>query len=162
MSTEFSDVYKLFFNKIQKDSDFFMYNNVPVEDALIIAKQRSKDYLIESVSKLILSCTPDIDFTYFNEDTEIFNETLTFIEKDLLANLMFEMYLEKDMTLLKALSVNLSPKDLNVFSPANERKTFMDMLKDIKKENIKMIKKYIARDRLTGKLKQINHSLYEV
>ena len=34
MSTSFSAIYELFFDKIQKDADFFMYNNVDAEEAL--------------------------------------------------------------------------------------------------------------------------------
>lgn len=160
MSTLFSDIYPLFFDKIQKDADFFMYNNITVEEALEIAKSRSKGYLVESVSKLVLNCTPDINFTDFDTITEIFSPTLTFIEMDILASLMYEMYLDKDMVLLKALANNLSPKDMNVFSPANERKTFVDMLKFLKTENMKMIKKYASRDRLTNALKQIDYASY--
>lgn len=175
MSTLFSDIYQLFFDKIQKDAEFFMYNNVDVEEALEIATSRSKGYLIESISKLVLNCTPDINFTDFDLDVSTtagtppvttvttpahFNNTLTFIEQDILASLMYEMYYDKDMVLLKALSNNLSPKDMNVFSPGNERKTFMDMLIFIKKENIKMLKNYTSRDRLTSELKQIDYASY--
>ena len=174
MSTEFSDINKLFFDKIQKDADFFMYNDVLVADALVIAENRAEGYLIESVSKLVLSCTPDIDFTDFTLAVSTttgtppvttttpahFNITLTFVEKDLLANLMFEMYLEKDMAILRALSVNLSPKDMNVFSPANERKTFIEMLKVVENKNVKLIKQYASRDRLTNALKQIDYASY--
>lgn len=161
MSTLFSDIYQLFFDEIQKDPDFFKYNNVDPEEALEIATSMSKGYLIESISKLILSCIPDIDFTDFDKDTETFEPDLTFIEKDLLAKLMFEKFIDKDMVKLKVFQTNLSPKDLNVFSPANERKTFIDMLKFIKKENIKLIKSYSSKDRITGKLKQIDFASYE-
>lgn len=170
MSTEFSDINELFFDKIQKDADFFMYNNVDPEEALEIAESRAEGYLIESVSKLVLSCTPTIDFTDFDLDTTTgtpptlvpahFNPTLTFIEMDILANLQYEMYLDKDMVLLKSLANHLSPKDMNVFSPANERRTFTDMLKFLKNENMKMIKKYASRDRLTGALRQIDYASY--
>ena len=160
MATEWSDIYQLFFDEIQKDPDFFMYNNVDPTEALEIATSRAKGYLIESVSELILSCTPDIDFTDFNATTESFTPTLTFTEKDILAKLMFKKFLDKDMVLLKALSNSLSPKDMNVFSPANERRTFTDMLKILENKNTKMIKSYASRDRLTNKLKQINYASY--
>ena len=169
-TTDFSVVNVIFYDKIQKDADFFMYNNVSVEEALEIAENRAEGYLIESISKLVLSCTPTVDFTDFDlavtsgtppvTTPAHFNFELTFIEIDILANLMYEKYLDKDMVLLKALANNLSPKDLNVFSPANERKTFLEMLTFIKKENMKMIKNYSSRDRLTGALKQIDYASY--
>lgn len=168
MSTEFSDIYSLFYDKIQKDPDFFLYNNVLPTYALVIANQRSKGYLIESISKLILNCTPDIDFTDFDITTQIsatplvltakFNITLTFTEQDILASLMFEKYLDKDMCILKALGGMLTPKDMNVFSPANERKTFIEMLNIVKKDNLKLIKSYASRDRLTNALKLVTYT----
>ena len=176
MSTEFTEVYEVFFDKIQNDADFFLYNNVDTEEALEIAESRSLGYLKESVSKLVLSCTPDIDFTDYDLDVFVtvgtppvttlsvpahFNETLTYTEIDILANIMYEMYFDKDMVKLKALANNLSPKDMNVFSPANERRTFIDMVKFLKNENKKMIKAYASRERLTGALKQINYASYD-
>ena len=155
--TLWEDIYKLFFGKIEKDADFFMYNNVTLEEALQIAQKRAKFYLLESISKLTSDCTPDIDFNNFDEALEVFNVDLTNNEKDLLAYIMKEKYFEKDMDLLKAFQVKFTTKDLNMFSPANERKTFMDMFKEIADENIKRIKKYASRDRLTGKLKTIKY-----
>ena len=55
----FEILYEAFFDKIEKDKDFFNYNNVTVEDALIIAKTRSERYLKEALSTLSLKCTPD-------------------------------------------------------------------------------------------------------
>lgn len=153
--TLWEDIYKLFFGKIEKDADFFMYNNISLEQALEIAKTRAKFYLLESISKLTLDCTPDIDFNNYDENIEVFNVDLTDNEKDLLAELMREKYFEKDMSLLKAFQVKFTTKDLNIASPANERKTFIDMFDKICSSNKTRIKKYASRDRLTGKLKTI-------
>ena len=63
--------YEAFFDKIEKDKDFFSYNNVSTEDALHIAKMRSQRYLKEALSTISLKCTPDkcgknfVDFNYF-------------------------------------------------------------------------------------------------
>lgn len=160
MSTSWDVIIKAFFNKIEKDADFFSYYNVDPTEAVEIASTRAMEYLKEAVSKLTLNCTPDIDFNDYDEQTKSFNEALTNTEIDLLANLMREQYFEKDLSLLKAFTVRFSPKDLNVFSPANERKTFMDMFKDIMNENRTLIAQYAARDRLTGKLKIIDYSKY--
>jgi len=155
--TLWEDIYKLFFGKIEKDADFFMYNNVPIEEALAIATKRAKFYLLESISKLTSDCTPDIDFNNYDEVLEVFNIDLTNNEKDLLADLMKEKYFEKDMALLKAFQVKFTTKDLNIASPANERKTFIDMFKEISSENRVKIKRYASRDRITGKLKTIKY-----
>ena len=44
-----------------------------------------------------------------------------------------------------------------LFSPANERKTFLEMVNSKKKEVDILISNYRAVDRLTGKLKTINY-----
>ncbi|GAB6989358.1 hypothetical protein [Paenibacillus pini] len=160
MSTLWSAVYKVFFDKIQKDTEFFAYNNIPNQEAFEIALERSKGYLKEAVSQLTLCCSPDINFNDYDDVAEVFNFELTNVEIDLLAELMRERYFDKDLSLLKAFQVRFSPKDLNVFSPAAERNTFTSMLKDIKKDNELSISRYISRDRTTGKLKIINFSQY--
>ena len=74
---------------------------------------------------------------------------------------MYEVYFERDESLLKAFKIRMTPSDLNQFSPSSERKTFEDMLLRIKNENINKIAKYISTDRETGKRKMIDHSQYD-
>lgn len=160
LSTSWEEVYTVFFDKIEKDLDFFSYTNLSPEDALTIALSRSKKYLKEAISKLTLNCSPDINFYDYDETNEIFNEDLTHVEIDLLASIMREKYFEKDLVLLKAFQVNFSPKDLAIFSPANERKTFTDMVKEISTNVNNDISKYDSLDRITGKPKRIDYSQY--
>jgi hypothetical protein len=160
MSTSFDLIFTVFFDKIENDSEFFNYYNLTNEEALELATSRAESYLKESIAKLTLKCTPDIDFTDVNWETKVLNEDLNLTEIDLLGNLMFEMYLHKDIAKLKSFASQFSPKDLNVFSRANERKTFTDMYNDIKRDNLKLIADYASVDRLTGKKKTINYSEY--
>lgn len=160
MATPWNTVYERFYNKIEKDADFFSYNNITDDEAIEIAKKRAKNYLIESISKLTLTCSPNIDFNDYDEEAELFNEDLTSGEIDLLASIMREVYFEKDLSLLKAFQVKFSTRDFNMFSPANERKSFIDMFDGIINKNNLLIKDYVSRDRLTGKLKTINFSQY--
>lgn len=162
MSTSWELIYERFFKKIEKDNSFFSYYNVSDQEAIELATMRAKDYLIESISKLTSSCAPDIDFNDYDEEQALFAEDLTRNEVDLLASLMREKYFEKDMSLLKAFETKFSPKDLTVFSPANERKTFKDMLDGVIDTNNSLIREYMSRDRLTGKLKGIDFSKYQV
>lgn len=160
MSTSFDPIFTVFFDKIENDSEFFNYYNLTNEEALELATSRAESYLKESIVKLTLKCTPDIDFTDVNWETKVLNENLNLTEIDLLGNLMFEMYLHKTISKLKGLEVNFTPKDLQVFSPSNSRKTFMDMYNEVKKDNLKLIADYASVDRLTGKKKTINYSEY--
>lgn len=160
MSTSFDPIFTVFFDKIENDSEFFNYYNLTNKEALELATSRAESYLKESIVKLTLKCTPDIDFTDVNWETKVLNENLNLTEIDLLGNLMFEMYLHKTISKLKGLEVNFTPKDLQVFSPSNSRKTFMDMYNEIKRDNLKLIADYASVDRLTGKKKTINYSEY--
>lgn len=160
MSTSFDTIFTAFFDKIEKDSEFFNYYNLTNSEALALAIERAESYLKESIVKLTLKCTPDIDFTNYDLDAKVINEDLTIVEIDLLANLMFEMYLAKDIAKLKSFVFQLSPKDLNVFSPADERRSFVKMFNEVEDTNLKLIADYASIDRLTGKKKTINYSSY--
>lgn len=160
MSTLFSAAYDKFFNRIEKDKDFFIYNNVSTEDAIALANQRAKNYLIESASKIMMNCNADIDFNNYDDTLETFNVDLTTNELNLLAQLMFEQYLGRDFVKLKAFKTSFTPSDLNVFSPANERNTFISMYKFVQEQSEKMLDDYKSRDRITGALKSIDYSKY--
>lgn len=162
MTTLFNDVYEAFFVKIEKDKSFFDYYNLSKEEALTFAKVRAKNYLKEAIAKFMLEIsTTDINLHDCDYEAEIFNFKITDTEVDILARLMFEMYIEKDVSTLRVHKSYLTSQDMKVrFAPANERKTFMDMFGGLQYDNKKFISKYESKDRLTGKLKKINHSLY--
>lgn len=161
MSTLFEPIRNKFFRRIEKDRDFFLYYNISVEEAIQLATKQANGYLIEAVEKLTDNCSPDIDFMDYDEVLEQFNSDLTKKEQGLLADLMYEVYFDRDLVLLKAFKIAMTPSDLNVFSPANERKSFTEMVKDIKLQNSVKIDHYISTDRLTNKPKLIDHSKYE-
>ena len=161
MSTLFEPIRNKFFCRIEKDRDFFLYYNISVEEAIQLATRQANGYLIEAVEKLTDNCSPDIDFMDYDEVLEQFNSDLTKKEQGLLADLMYEVYFDRDLVLLKAFKIAMTPSDLNVFSPANERKSFTEMVKDIKQQNLVKIDHYISTDRLTNKPKLIDHSKYE-
>ncbi|PYY28354.1 Uncharacterized protein PIL02S_03505 [Paenibacillus illinoisensis] len=144
---------------IEKDLDFFTYSNVSSEEAMEIAKNRAKGYLVEAITALKINCSTELALE-LDDENETIGDVLTPIEINLLASLMREKYFERDFSLLKAFQLQFSPKDLQVFSPANERKTFMDMFESIKKENRVLMGNYSSRDRFTGKLKTIDYSMY--
>lgn len=160
MSTSFDTIFTVFFDKIEKDSEFFNYYNLTNQQALDLAVERAESYLKESIVKLTLKCTPDIDFKDYNITTKLINVDLTTTEIDLLANLMFEMYMAKDIAKLKSRETNFTPKDLQVFSASQSRKSFMDMYNDVKKDNLILIADYASVDRLTGKKKTIAYEEY--
>lgn len=160
MSTLFEPIRNRFYRRIENDRSFFKYYNISTEEAIELAKTRANGYLIEAVEKLTDNCTPDIDFFNYDEDLETFNVELTRKEQGLLADLMYEVYFDRDLVLLKAFRIAMTPSDLNQFSPAVERKTFTEMVDWIKQDNRKKIDHYNSVDRITGERKTIDHSKY--
>ena len=137
-----------------------MYNNVSTEDAIALANQRANGYLTDSASKIMTNCNADIDFNDYDELLETFNIDLTVNEIKLFGQLMFEQYLARDFVKLKAFKILFTVSDLNMFSPANERNTFMNMYVFVQSQSEKMLDDYKSRDRITGELKGINYSKY--
>ena len=147
--------------KIEKDKDFFSYYNLSVSEVQSLVTEQATGYLYDAIDLLTSKCEPPVDMYNYDEELMEFNFELTQREIGLLASLMYEVYFERDEALLKAFKIRMTPSDLNQFSPANERKSFEDMLQRIKDENTNKIAKYVSTDRNTGKRKMIDHSQYD-
>ena len=160
MSTSFEPIINKFYHKIEKDRDFFAYYNVSMEEAMQLAHEQSLHYLYEAVEKLTDECTPDVNFFDYDEELQEFGFEVTKKEQGLLSDLMREVYFDRDLSMLKAFKIAMTPTDLNQFSPASERRTFTDMLDGIKLENQTKISQYSSVDRITGKKKMIDYSQY--
>ena len=160
-TTSFDIIISRFLKRIEKDRDFFSYFNVSVLEAQELVMQQATSYLCDAIDLLTSKCEPDVDFYDYDIEAQVFNFELTQREIGLLSSLMYEVYFERDESLLKAFKIRMTPSDLNQFSPSSERRTFEDMLSRIKNENINKIAKYISTDRETGKRKMIDHSQYD-
>ena len=160
-TTSFDKITSRLLRKIEKDKDFFEYYNLSVSEVQSIVMEQAVGYLYDAIDLLTSKCEPDTDFYDYDEELLQFNFKLTQREIGLLSSLMYEVYFERDEALLKAFKIRMTPSDLNQFSPANERKSFEDMLQRIKDENTNKIAKYVSTDRKTGKRKMIDHSQYD-
>ena len=160
MSTPYSDFYDRFFKKIEEDEEFFNYYNLTVDESIALAKERAKTYLQEALAKLTLDSTNDVNFDDYDDMLETVTLDCTKTEIDIIANLMFEMYMFRDFAKLKSYEINFTPSDLRVFSPSESRKSFLSMYNDIVAKNLNMIDAYNSRDRLTGKRKTVDYTKY--
>ena len=160
MSTPYNDFYDRFFKKIEEDTEFFQYYNLTPDESMALAKERAKTYLQESLAKLTLDSTNDVDFNDYDDMLETVTLDCTKTEIDIIANLMFEMYLFRDVAKLKSYETSFTPKDLTVFSSSESRKSFMSMYNEIVSKNINMIDAYNSKDRLTGKRKTVDYTQY--
>lgn len=161
-TTPFEKICKRFYDRIEKDEKFFNYYNVNVSEAIFIAEQRAKNYLIESLDELSSIGDLEVDFSDYDDDIgEVVNFKLYPKEIKLIAEIMFLIYMKRDEALLHAMEINFTPSDLTVFSPANERTSYRNFIADLTKAVEDDIDDYKNRDRKTGKLKQtIDYSLY--
>ena len=160
-TTSFDKITSRLLRKIEKDKDFFEYYNLSVSEVQSIVMEQAVGYLYDAIDLLTSKCEPDTDFYDYDEELLRFNFERTQREIGLLSSLMYEVYFERDEALLKAFKIRMTPSDLNQFSPANERKSFEDMLQRIKDENTNKIAKYVSTDRKTGRRKMIDHSQYD-
>ena len=160
-TTDFDDILNRFYNRIEKDEDFFNYYNIDISDATNIAVQRATNYLIESLDDLSMVSNLQVDFSDYDEEIGEINFKLLPKEKNLLAEMMFLKYMKRDETLLHAMEINFTPSDLSVFSPANERTSYRNFINDLTNKVELKIDDYKNRDRMTNALKQtINYSDY--
>lgn len=160
-TTPFEKICKRFYDRIEKDEKFFNYYNVSVSEAISIAEQRAKNYLVESLDELSSIGNLDADFSDYDEEIETVNFKLYSKEIQLIVEIMFLTYMKRDEALLHAMEISFTPSDLTVFSPGNERTSYRNFITDLTKSVDDKIDEYKNRDRKTGKLKQtIDYSQY--
>ena len=161
-TTDFDDILNRFYNRIEKDEDFFNYYNIDISEATNIAVQRATNYLIESLDDLSMVSNLQVDFSDYDEEIGEINFKLLPKEKNLLAEMMFLKYMKRDETLLHAMEINFTPSDLSVFSPGNERTSYRNFIAKLEHDVSIKIDDYKNRDRKTNALKQfINYAQYE-
>lgn len=159
--TSFNYLYERFYKRLEKDVDFFSYYNVSIEDAMILAHDRAKGCLIDALDILSSNYYENVDFSDYDDELEQLNFKTTNYENRIIINLMFQIYMERDIPLLHAFQINFTPEDLNVITPSTERSTYLNLVEKLKKDNDYLLDDYKNRDRLTGKLKNtINYTSY--
>lgn len=150
--TLFSDVIPSFYHYIEHDIDFFNYFELDEDESMEVAGQRAEVLLKEAASYISRKMVVESVFSKIEEtgDSFAFSETLSDLEINLLVKAMFLMYLQRDLTKLRTFHGVMTSSDLNMYSPANERKTFMAMVQQYE-DNLKVeISDYQMYDRNTG------------
>lgn len=161
MSTPWDEVNSIFYDKIEKDRDFFDYFGLGKEEAINLARIRADSCLKEAAVHLALACTADVNFVDYDISLRQFNFDASPVEKELMASLQYEAYMERDIAKLKVMNLNFTPTELQVFSPSNDRKTFMQMFEAIKQENAWKIDAYNSRNRLDNTRLAIDYTAFD-
>lgn len=160
-TTSFDCLFERFYRRIEKDEEFFNYYNIGITEALQLAHERAKGCLIDALDILSSISNLQVDFSDYDEEVERLKFKTTNKENKLIADLMFQVYMERDLPLLHAFKINFTPSDLSVFSPANERNSYDTFVARLAENNKIALDDYKNRDRKTGKLKKtINYSAY--
>ena len=150
--TSYDVVIDRFITKIKKDKKYFKFKDTDETTALDMIKRRSLELLINASDEItpLISFTQNVDFSNRDDDIEIFNFDLTSIEIDLLTDLMVVKLYDEETITLKNMQKYLG-KDIEVFSPAKERDSFLALVKYKHSEFEKKLGNYNIRDRKTGK-----------
>lgn len=149
--TPYENVTDKFIRKIKQDKEYFCVNGVTEEQLLEIINRRSVELLDDSVNELqpMISIAQDVDFLDKDDDMEEFNFNLTRIEEDLISDMMVVKYFDEALVKLKAMQKYIGD-DIKVFSPANERKTFKEMVEFKRQLFNNKLGNYNTRNRETG------------
>lgn len=155
MGTPFSAIYDRFYKKLVNDKKFFNYNGLTENEIASLVKDHSFDLLLQAIQMIYENGKPDFDF-YDKDDTlETFNKDLVKQEIDLLVEIMYFCYMREDVNKLHVLGLTFKGSELNVFSSANERRTFLDMVNNMERTIKGLISNYLSRDRITWRIKTI-------
>jgi hypothetical protein len=150
--TPYSNIYKRFERKIKKDISYFCYDGTTEDEQIKIINKRNSDLLDDAVNELQpkVSIQQKVDFINKDDTLEQFDFDLITTEEDLISDLMIIKLFEEESIKLKELQKYLG-NDIKTFSPAEERKTFMDML-EIKQNRFEVkLGNYNSINRETGK-----------
>ena len=153
--TAFADVKNAFYHYIENDVDFFSYFELDEEESMEVAEQRADVLLKEATSYLTRKLIVESVFSTYDADSECFTAMLTNAEINLLVKCMFLCYLQRDLTKLRTFHGVMTSSDLNLYSPANERKTFVEMTQKYEDDLKIEISEYQMLDRKTGTYIQI-------
>lgn len=156
METNYSLIFDKFISKIKGDAQFFNYTNLSDFEIDNLIEEHLISLLNRAIDKLYDCGMPDFDF--FNKDdvSQKFNDQLVPQEISLLSDLMYLAYLEEDRNKLKAFGLIFRTSEINtMFSPANDRKSYIDMLSSIEIDILNAVSNYLSRDRKTWKFKSI-------
>lgn len=156
MATLYDVIYKKFYKRLVNDTQFFNYQGLSEERIKELIADHTLDLLNQSIDEIYRYGKPEVDF-YDKDDTLLqFNFDLVLQEIPIFVDLMYQKYFDEDKNKLKAFGLQFTSDELNVIcSPANDRKTFLEMVNKLETKNINNIKDYLSRDRKTWEHKSI-------
>lgn len=158
MSTSYEPIFDKFIKKLKNDDQFFSYKGMNAEELEDMLKDHLNSLLDRAVSYIYKFGKPEVNLYDKDDKLQTFGIDLVNQEIDLLADLMYTSYTQEQRNKIKAFGLTFKSSELNVFSPANERKSTLDLIKGLEEESINSIQNYLSRDRKTWEYKSIYSS----
>lgn len=149
VKTPYQDIIIRFIKKIKQDVKFFMYNGLSQQEIESIVMKRSLEFLDSACDEI----EPQLDqltLSDRNDSLECFDDELTRIEIDTISDMMKVLYMREPLLKLKEFQKYLG-KDIQAWSPNDERKTYLELLTEIENKMQIKIDKCNSIDRTTGK-----------
>lgn len=149
--TDPNAVYEAFFDKLEQDDEFFAYYGIDEDHAMQLAKERAQTYLRSAIAELGRRTAIDFDLSLVQDEETgetVFAEPITDAEVDVLSELMLLKYYERGLAKLRPKINAFSASELRLLhSPANERISYVTMLKDFREHIRVVVSRYAGRSR---------------
>jgi len=156
MATSYETIYNGFFKKkLVDDKKYFTYNGVTAEDILELVEEHTYNLMIQAIDEIYKYGKPQVDLYDKDEVLKQFNVDFIPQEYGLVQKIMYFKYYEEGRNMLNTYGLTFSSKELSVFSPANDRNSFLNMVKQLENDCEQDITNYLNRDRVTWKLKNV-------
>lgn len=152
MATPYSDVIDLFLDKIEQDTDFFKYDNLSEIETMDIINTRCKNILNLAIRTLqpMLEEVHNINLLNRDEDMEEFEDDLNDLEIDLVSEAMVLEHYNIKKAKLGKINSYLGSGTMKVFSPAEERKSYLQFISQIRADFYEKLDNYNLRIRGKG------------
>ena len=158
--TDYSVIYDQFKYRVERDAEFFEYLNLLPDIAEYVVEQRCASLLNEAAAMFSLACPGSAGLMARSDDKKQFTADLNQSEIFILAALMYQQYMARDVAKIKTLNVNYTSTDLRVFDPSNARESFLALYEKVCLDNERLIDAYNNTDREKGGYLTIDYSAF--
>lgn len=156
LGTPYQVIYDKFLKKLKGDNKFFQYGNLSETEIKEMVEEHLLGLLEQAIDKIYSFGNPDINLYDKNNTLQQFNIELIPQEIALLSDAMYSFYVSETKNKLNHFSTIFKSNELNVlFSPANERKSLLELINKEEDKINNAISNYLSRSRDTWEIKSI-------
>lgn len=152
MATPYNEIIDLFLDKIEQDTDFFKYDGLSEYETMEIINTRCKSILNLAIRTLqpMLEEVHNINLLNRDEDMEEFEDDLNDLEIDLISEAMVLEHYNIKKAKLGKINSYLGSNTMKVFSPAEERRSYLQFISQVRADFYEKLDNYNLRVRGKG------------